>query len=450
MANRLALVVDDSKTARVTLKRMLENHGVETETVDSARAAIDYLVGKTPAVIFMDHMMPDMDGFEAVEAIKGNPDTASIPIMMYTSKGGEQYVSQARALGAIGILPKQAQPAELYSVLENLGLVKNRRIKPVAESNFVLLDDATEVTLSAASGNMQEIARQAADSLHNNNVLSDSVIKVLEQGFDTLQGDVAQLRQAVDALPGIAGQSRSRRRHGGGLFVPLVVLLVMLIPLMWLFKQHEQTRQTLDAAHGEITRLQTTIQQQQAAASQENESLRRQLDSQSTSSSEHSDLLFNSITWAVNQSSPVDVHEEAFSDRRLATVYELISRLQALGFRGVVQLNSHLGEFCLTGNEADGYSMAAADLPVRDCSFYGHPLQQLPSIGARQSIAFANFLSTSPLVNNSGISIEIVNHGYSEPRVEYPSRESDITAWDWNRIAATNNRVEVTLIPSGG
>ena len=53
MANRLALVVDDSKTARVTLKRMLENHGVETETVDSARAAIDYLVGMTPAVIFM-------------------------------------------------------------------------------------------------------------------------------------------------------------------------------------------------------------------------------------------------------------------------------------------------------------------------------------------------------------------------------------------------------------
>ena len=450
MANRLALVVDDSKTARVTLKRMLENHGVETETVDSARAAIDYLVGKTPAVIFMDHMMPDMDGFEAIEAIKGNPETATIPVMMYTSKGGDRYMSEARALGAIGILPKQVQPAELFTVLENLGLVQNRRSKAVAESNFVLLDENAEVALSTASADMQEIARQAADSVGGNSEAPDSVIKVLEQGFDTLQGDVAQLRQAVDALPGMAGQTRSRHRHSGGLFVPLVVLLVMLIPLMWLFKQHEQTRQTLDAAHGEITRLQATIQQQQAAASQESESLRRQLDSQNTTSSERSDLLFESITWAVNQSSPVDVREVAFSDRRLATIYELISRLQALGFSGVVQLNSHLGEFCLTGNEADGYSMASADLPVRDCSFYGHPLQQLPSIGARQSIAFANFLSTSPLVNNSGISIEIVNHSYSEPRVEYPSRESDITSWEWNRIASTNNRVEVTLIPSGG
>lgn len=449
MASRLALVVDDSKTARVTLKRMLENHGVETDTVDSAQAALDYLAGKVPAVIFLDHMMPEMDGFEALEAIKGNPDTATIPVMMYTSKGGDQYVSEARALGAIGILPKQTQAAELYKVLENLGLVQDRRSKLRAESNFVLLDDTPEVAPSADSGDIEEIARQAAVSVNTGNESSSSVIKVLEQGFDTLQADVAQLRQAVDALPGIAGQGRARRRQPGGLFVPLVVLLVMLIPLIWLFKQHEQTRQTLDAAHGEITRLQAAIQQQQTAASRESESLRQLLDSQNTTSSEHNDLLFNSITWAVNQSSPVDVHEEAFSDRRLATVYELISRLQALGFRGVVQLDSHLGEFCLTGNEADGYSMAAADLPVRECGFYGHPLQQLPSIGTRQSIAFANFLSTSPLVNNSDISIEIVNHSYSEPRVEYPSRDSDITAREWNRIAATNNRVEVTLIPAG-
>ena len=87
----------------------------------------------------------------------------------------------------------------------------------------------------------------------------------------------------------------------------------------------------------------------------------------------------------------------------------------------------------------------AADLPVRECSFHGHPLQQLPSIGARQSIAFANFLSTSPLVNDSDISIEIVTHGYDNPVVDYPSRDSEMTAGDWNRIAATNNRVEVIL-----
>jgi CheY-like chemotaxis protein len=449
MTKRLALVVDDSKTARVTLKRMLESHGVEADTVDSARAAIDYLISRTPAVIFMDHMMPDMDGFEAVEAIKSNPATATIPIMMYTSKGGDLYVSQARALGAIGILPKQVQPAELFTVLENLGLVKNRRARlPIEGSNFVLLDETPEVALSATGEDMQEIARKAADAVKQNSELPESLTRILEQGFDTLQGDVAQLRQAVEALPGM--HSHTRRRYRGSLFVPMVVLLVMLIPLLWLFMQYEQTRQSLNTAQAEVIRLHGTIAQQQTAASRESEALRRQLDSQNSSSSERSDLLFNSITWAVNQSSQVDVQEEAFSDRRLATVYELISRLQALGFRGVVELNSYLGEFCLTGNEADGYQMAATDLPVSNCDFYGHPMQQLPAIGRRQSIAFANFLSTSPLVNNSGISIEIVTHGYSEPRVEYPSRDSDITAGEWNLLAATNNRVEVRLLPEEG
>ena len=64
--------------------------------------ALDYLTHQQPDVIFMDHLMPGMDGFQAVQAIKNNPRTATIPIMMYTSQEGELYLSQARALGAIG------------------------------------------------------------------------------------------------------------------------------------------------------------------------------------------------------------------------------------------------------------------------------------------------------------------------------------------------------------
>ena len=106
MATRLALVVDDSRTARMTLQRMLEKQGMDVDTLESAQEALHYLVEKVPDVIFMDHMMPGMDGFEAVEAIKNNPATATIPIMMFTSKGGDLYLSQARALGAVGIIPK--------------------------------------------------------------------------------------------------------------------------------------------------------------------------------------------------------------------------------------------------------------------------------------------------------------------------------------------------------
>ncbi len=102
MARKRALVVDDSKSARVILSRMLEKYDIEVDMAESAEQAIEYLKNNRPDAIFMDHLMPGMDGLQAVQAIKGNPQTAMIPIMMYTSQEGELYVGQARALGAMG------------------------------------------------------------------------------------------------------------------------------------------------------------------------------------------------------------------------------------------------------------------------------------------------------------------------------------------------------------
>ena len=67
--NKTALIVDDSKSARVVLKRVLETHDLDVDTTESAEEALDYLIGNRPDVIFMDHLMPGMDGFEAVSAI---------------------------------------------------------------------------------------------------------------------------------------------------------------------------------------------------------------------------------------------------------------------------------------------------------------------------------------------------------------------------------------------
>jgi len=232
-----------------------------------------------------------------------------------------------------------------------------------------------------------------------------------------------------------------------GLLIPLVVLLVLLIPLLWLFHLNNEKQLALNAAGDQITRMETQQQQQIAAANDESTSLRALLDSEQDRTDGQSEQLFKSLAWAVNLSSAYDVNEEAFSDRRLAIVYELVTRLHALGFRGVVQLDSHLGEFCLAGDDVEGYTLAPPDLPVTECVLLGHPLQQLPLLGERQSIAFANFLATSPLVNEGDISIEIVSHQYSQPLVNYPLRDSSMTAYEWNRIASANNRVEVALLP---
>ena len=127
MARKRALVVDDSKSARVILSRMLEKYDIEVDMAEAAEQAIEYLKHNRPDAIFMDHLMPGMDGLQAVQAIKGNPQTAMIPIMMYTSQEGELYVGQARALGAMGVLPKQVRPVDVSKVLYELHLLPDRR-----------------------------------------------------------------------------------------------------------------------------------------------------------------------------------------------------------------------------------------------------------------------------------------------------------------------------------
>src|ERR1022692_61115 len=127
MARKRALIVDDSKSARVILSRMLEKYDIEVDLAESAEQSIEYLKSNRPDAIFMDHLMPGMDGLQAVQVIKNNPRTAMIPIMMYTSQEGELYVGQARALGAMGVLPKQVRPVDVSKVLYELHLLPDRR-----------------------------------------------------------------------------------------------------------------------------------------------------------------------------------------------------------------------------------------------------------------------------------------------------------------------------------
>src|SRR5882762_1026839 len=158
MASKRALVVDDSKSARVILSRMLEKYDIEVDMSESAEQAIEYLKHNRPDAIFMDHLMPGMDGLQAVQAIKGNPQTAMIPIMMYTSQEGELYVGQARALGAMGVLPKQVRPVDVSKVLYELHLLPDRRdmgepaLQPVEIDSGITVERVAAERAPADSG----------------------------------------------------------------------------------------------------------------------------------------------------------------------------------------------------------------------------------------------------------------------------------------------------------
>ncbi|MBK5963301.1 response regulator [Thiocystis minor] len=114
------LLVDDSKSARYALRLQLQRHGVEVETADSAESAFEILKTLLPDAILMDHMMPGLNGFEALEVIREDPRTAAIPIVMCTSHEEPEFVATANKKGVFGILPKSAAAELLPGILDKL------------------------------------------------------------------------------------------------------------------------------------------------------------------------------------------------------------------------------------------------------------------------------------------------------------------------------------------
>src|SRR5690625_2903065 len=134
MATKRALIVDDSKTAQFRLRKMLREYDLAIVAVDSAEAALSHLASNLPDVVFLDHMMPGLDGFRALQIIKSHPVTADLPVIMYTSKYGDLYASEARALGALDILNKYNDVAEdLQSVVSGIGIYPGAKTMDMRE-----------------------------------------------------------------------------------------------------------------------------------------------------------------------------------------------------------------------------------------------------------------------------------------------------------------------------
>ncbi len=114
------LLVDDSKSARYALRLHLQHHGVQVDTADSAEAALQRIGDARPEAVLMDHTMPGMNGFEALEIIKSDPSTAHIPVVMCTSHDDPAYAAQATKRGALTVLSKADAAEKLPEVLDQI------------------------------------------------------------------------------------------------------------------------------------------------------------------------------------------------------------------------------------------------------------------------------------------------------------------------------------------
>lgn len=170
MHDMRALVVDDSKVGRLTIMKKLEALGVTVALAESGQQALDYLVQQRPDLIFMDHMMPEMDGFEATRRIKASADTSDIPVIIISGNDDADFLREARAAGAIDAIAKPPAAGVLEALLASL---RKLPPKPAVEAAAAaptpqpVAEPAPSLDMAAVHALLERLVGKAVAPLHD-------------------------------------------------------------------------------------------------------------------------------------------------------------------------------------------------------------------------------------------------------------------------------------------
>jgi CheY-like chemotaxis protein len=427
-----ALVVDDSKLALFVLKKMLLEESMAVDTAETAEEALGYLVHNKPDVIFLDHSMPGMDGLQALKIIKENPDTATIPIMMYTSKEGEVYMSQARALGAVDILPKKLEPVVLNKVLRKMNLIDSTADQPAVPVHFQASEERSR---TPAPDNAKELARlvRSAESALEKETLKQVINQELGQQAEALQ----RINQRIDSLIAEGRETRadvlnaeqSAASRGRGLAIPVIAAMLVLAGFGYGYFHlntdikelgHKFTSAFLEQAE------ETPVSSYSPASY-----------AQLKDNVDISGLLYV-LEESISNNYPVRFGQPLLGDQEMQLLANLLLSLNAVGYTGNLEVLVHSGNFCVVPNQDGKLVLPASDSPIVDCQIL-ESNSALESLVISQLREFVNEVNTDPA---SGFSVSVVNWGSALPVEHYPDKDELVSAGVWNHIAQQNQRIE--------
>jgi CheY-like chemotaxis protein len=496
MASKRALIVDDSTTAQYRLKKMLRAYPLDIDIVDSGEAALRYLAHHSPDVIFMDHLMPGMDGFRALQIIKSHPETAMIPVIMYTSKSGDVYTGQARALGALDVVSKdRINATDLSRVMETIHIYPLP--KSAAPDNHPhhsvespeLIAAANKVTATASSQLERRAPNQAAMEQarnielrlsHMEHSLEDNRRFITSRVSRELQGLRQSLRQefsdilqqqtppaAAEPAAPVESNSGNRWVLGFVLVIGVTLSLYFLIQIKNQLGQQQQQQEILSEQLQSLLQMPspaTPLLSPQLPAAQLPSQSAAQLPSQSTAqlpaestaqptspdtqltaaptSAAESDNYLEDLAWTFNQQGALAFRQYTIDTSTVLRLHELLHRLASRGFKGMAVISIYVGDFCI-GKDKNGMDQLAADeTSLSNCmlssELYG--MDRLRADYARETEMILRNLTGSI---NSTLSVDIHAMEGTEP---YPERLPTFFAGEWNAIAQKNNRIELVLV----
>ena len=118
LENLKVMVIDDSKTIRRTAETLLNKAGCQVVTATDGFDALAKIADTKPDIIFVDIMMPRLDGYQTCALIKNNSEFKSTPVIMLSSKDGLFDKAKGRIVGSDQYLTKPFSKSELLETIQ--------------------------------------------------------------------------------------------------------------------------------------------------------------------------------------------------------------------------------------------------------------------------------------------------------------------------------------------
>jgi twitching motility two-component system response regulator PilG len=121
------LVIDDSKTIRSTADALLKKTGCDVVTATDGFDALSMIVQEKPDIIFIDVMMPRLNGYETCSIIRSNQEYSETPIVMLSSKSSFCDKAKGDVVGANAYLTKPFARDELLDVVSKFAVADEKQ-----------------------------------------------------------------------------------------------------------------------------------------------------------------------------------------------------------------------------------------------------------------------------------------------------------------------------------
>ncbi|MFZ5969083.1 MAG: response regulator [Bacillota bacterium] len=112
------LIVDDEKNIILTLKMYLQKSGYDIQVAANGIEAIDIAQEYLPDLIFLDIVLPKMNGYLVCEALRDEPTTKNIPIVFMSAKTQKEDIQKALAVGGNDYVVKPFTPEQIKEILD--------------------------------------------------------------------------------------------------------------------------------------------------------------------------------------------------------------------------------------------------------------------------------------------------------------------------------------------